>query len=360
MINWNRKAAALLAAWALALPAAQSHAQVETDRPPVVAGAEPVRIDAIKVHAPTVAGNLEGNAADREVYVVLPPSYDAQPDRRYPVVYALHGYFIGASQWMKEIHMPQTAEGAFAQGVPEMIIVLPDSKTRHLGSLYASGPTVGDFENFIAGDLIDYIDGHYRTIARPESRGLVGHSMGGYGAARIGIKHAEKFGALYIMSPGGLSPGGFGGPQSAETMALMESVRTLEDYERLQGIQRGQFAIAAAYSPNPAKPPFYLDLPYENGEVRPEIMAKWNANAPLAFLDQYVGKLRGYRGIAIEIGDKDGPGTDPRALHEALDKWGIENSFTLYDGDHTNRLGFRMQDHVLPFFGKHLASDPAE
>src|SRR5690606_8346289 len=198
MINWNRKAAALLAAWALALPAAQSHAQVETDRPPVVAGAEPVRIDAIKVHAPTVAGNLEGNAADREVYVVLPPSYDAQPDRRYPVVYALHGYFIGASQWMKEIHMPQTAEGAFAQGVPEMIIVLPDSKTRHLGSLYASSPTVGDFENFIAGDLIEYIDSHYRTIARPESRGLVGHSMGGYGAARIGIKHAEKFGALYI------------------------------------------------------------------------------------------------------------------------------------------------------------------
>ena len=250
--------------------------------------------------------------------------------------------------------------GAFAQGVPEMIIVLPDSKTRHLGSLYASSPTVGDFENFIAGDLIEYIDSHYRTIARPESRGLVGHSMGGYGAARIGIKHAEKFGALYIMSPGGLSPGGFGGPQSAETMALMESVRTVEDYEKLQGIQRGQFAIAAAYSPNPAKPPFYLDLPYENGKVRPGIMAKWNANAPLAFLDQYVGKVKNYRGIAIEIGDKDGPGTDPRALHEALNKWGIENSFTLYDGDHTNRLGFRMQDHVLPFFGKHLASDPAE
>jgi enterochelin esterase-like enzyme len=333
---------------------------MKTDQPPVVQGAQPVRVDAIKVHAPTIVGNLEGNPADREVFVVLPPSYDREPNRRYPVVYALHGYFIGAREWMGEIHMPQTAEGAFAKGVPEMILVLPDSKTKHLGSLYASGPTVGDFESFIAGDLIAHIDSHYRTIAKPESRGLVGHSMGGYGATRIGIKHAEKFGALYVMSPGGLRPSGFGGTPDAATMAMMESIRTEEDYARLQGIQRGQFAVSAAYSPNPAKPPFYLDLPFQDGKVRPDIMAKWNANAPIAFLDQYFGKVRRYRAIAIEIGDKDGPGTDPRALHEALNAWGIENSFTVYDGDHTNRLGFRMQDHVLPFFGQHLSFEVGE
>ena len=355
MINWKRKAAALLAAWALALPAVQSYAQVETDRPPVIAGAEPVRIDAIKVHAPTVAGNLEGNAADREVYVVLPPSYDTQPDRSYPVVYALHGYFIGASQWMKEIHMPQTAEGAFAKGTPEMIVVFPDSKTRHLGSLYASGVTVGDFENFIAKDLIAHIDANYRTIAQPSSRGLVGHSMGGYGATRIGMKHADKFGALYVMSPGGLTPGGFGGAPNPEAMARLETIKTLEDLDKLEGIQRGPLAVAAAFSPNPHKPPLFLDLPYGQGELRPDVLAKWHANAPLAFLDQYVAGLRGYRAIAIEIGDKDGPGTDPRALHEALNTYGIENTFSIYDGDHTNRLGFRMQDHVLPFFGRNLS-----
>ncbi len=347
--------AKVAAALSLAASPSVAGAQVTTDKPPIVANAAKVRIDAITVHSSSVAGNLEGNPADREVYVVLPPSYDNEPARRYPVVYALHGYFIGAKQWMGEVHMPQTAEGAFAKGTPEMIVVFPDSKTRHLGSLYASGVTVGDFENFIAKDLIAHIDANYRTIALPASRGLVGHSMGGYGATRIGIKHADKFGALYVMSPGGLTPGGFGGAPDPETMARLETITTLADLEKLEGIQRGPLAVAAAFSPNPNKPPLFLDLPYEQGELRPDVLAKWHANAPLAFLDQYVAGLRGYRAIAIEIGDKDGPGTDPKALHEALNTYGIENTFTIYDGDHTNRLGFRMQDHVLPFFGQNLS-----
>ena len=347
----------IAAALSLAVGASVVSAQVTTDRPPVVANAAEVRIDAIMVHSPSVAGNLEGNSADREVYVILPPSYDKEPARRYPVVYALHGYFIGAKQWMDEIHMPQTAEGAFAKGTPEMIVVLPDSKTRHLGSLYASGGTVGDFENFIARDLIAHIDAKYRTIPQSSSRGLVGHSMGGYGATRIGIKHADMFGALYVMSPGGLAPGGFGGAPNREAMARLEAIKTFEDLEKLEGIQRGPLAVAAAFSPNPGKPPLFLDLPYEQGQLRPDILAKWHANAPLAFIDQYIPRLRGYRAIAIEIGDKDGPGTDPKALHDALDTYGIENTFTIYDGDHTNRLGFRIQDHVLPFFGRNLSFD---
>ncbi|MFX5784917.1 alpha/beta hydrolase-fold protein, partial [Acinetobacter baumannii] len=92
---------------------------------------------------------------------------------------ALHGYSIGAEQWTHEIHVPQTIEGAFAKGVPEMIVVLPDSKTLHNGSMYSSSVTTGDFETFIARDLIHYVDAHYRTIADRRSRGLAGHSMGG-------------------------------------------------------------------------------------------------------------------------------------------------------------------------------------
>ena len=86
--------------------------------------------------------------------VFLPPSYDKEPGRRYPVVYALHGYSIGAEQWSMEIHVPQTIEGAFAKGAREMIVVLPDSKTVHNGSMYSSSVTTGDFENFIAHDLV--------------------------------------------------------------------------------------------------------------------------------------------------------------------------------------------------------------
>src|SRR5512146_2323155 len=139
-------------------------AQVQTNVPPVVPGAKPVTVEHIKVHGAALEGNLEGDAVDRDVLVFLPPSYQKEKGRRYPVVYALHGYSIGAEQWSKEIHVPQTIEGAFAQGAKEMIVVLPDSKTLHNGSMYASSTTVGDFENFIAKDLVAYIDQHYRTI----------------------------------------------------------------------------------------------------------------------------------------------------------------------------------------------------
>ena len=88
-----------------------------------------------------------------------------------------------------------------AQGSENMIVVLPDSKTIHNGSMYSSSATTGDFEQYIAHDVVAFIDAHYRTIAKRTSRGLVGHSMGGYGASRIGMKHSDVFGSLYIMSP---------------------------------------------------------------------------------------------------------------------------------------------------------------
>src|SRR5579862_7130061 len=146
--------------------AAPAFAQVQTDLPPVVAGAKSVTVDHIKIHGAALEGNLEGDAVDREAFVFLPPSYEKEKTRRYPVVYALHGYSIGAEQWTHEIHVPQTIEGAFALGSMEMIVVLPDSKTLHNGSMYSSSVTTGDFERFIAHDVVEYIDAHYRTIPK--------------------------------------------------------------------------------------------------------------------------------------------------------------------------------------------------
>src|SRR5208337_3019147 len=99
---------------------------------------KPVTVERIKIHGQSLEGNLEGDAVDREVIVFLPPSYAKEKSRRYPVVYALHGYSIGAAQWTQEIHVPQTIEGAFAQGAQEMIVVLPDSKTVYNGAMYSS------------------------------------------------------------------------------------------------------------------------------------------------------------------------------------------------------------------------------
>ena len=326
--------------------------QVQTNAPDPVPGAPKVTVEHIKVHGAALEGNLEGDAADRDVLVYLPPSYAKDTTRRYPVVYALHGFFIGAEQWSHEIHVPQTIEGAYGKGAREMIVVLPDSKTLHNGSMYSSSVTTGDFEAFIAHDLVAYIDSHYRTIPRRESRGLAGHSMGGYGAIRIGMKHADVFGSLYIMSPCCLSPRD-AGTLKPEDLAALEAVKTPEDSARLPFLVRALLADAAAWSPDPKKPPLYVDLPA--GDDRDRVLAKWTANAPLAFIDQYIAGLKRYRAIALDVGDQDGLKTDTGTLHDILDTYGIANTFEIYPGTHTSNVAFRIQDHVIPFFSNTLS-----
>jgi S-formylglutathione hydrolase FrmB len=273
-------------------------------------------------------------------------------------VYALHGYSIGAEQWTHEIHVPQTIEGAFALGAKEMIVVLPDSKTVHNGSMYSSSVTTGDFEKFISRDLIEYIDAHYRTIPNRMSRGLVGHSMGGYGATRIGMKHPDVFGSLYIMSPCCLSPRP-AAPANLEAEKTLEAVKSEADSAKLPFFSRAQLASAAAWSPDPKNPPLYLDLPFKDGVVQPDILAKWTANAPLAFIDQYVDNLREYRAISIDVGDQDRLKTDTQRLHEVLDKYGIANGFEMYSGTHTSAVADRFQNHVLKFFSNNLCFEAA-
>jgi enterochelin esterase-like enzyme len=328
-------------------------AQVATQVPAIEPGAKPVSMEHVKIHGHALEGNLEGDAVDRDVLVFLPPSYAHEKSRRFPVVYALHGYSIGAEQWSKEIHVPQTLEGAFARGAHEMIVVLPDSKTAHNGSMYSSSVTTGNFEEFIAHDVVQYIDAHYRTIPARSSRGLVGHSMGGYGTTRIGMKHSDVFGSLYIMSPCCLSvrePG----PAAADLEKSVAALKVPSDSAALPFFSRAQLASAAAWSPNPNNPPLYFDLPTRGGVPQPDILAKWAANAPLVFFDQYVGNLRQYRAIALDVGDQDSLRTDTGKLHDALDKYAIKNTFEVYTGTHTSAVADRFQNHVMPFFSTNL------
>ncbi|GAA3765460.1 alpha/beta hydrolase family protein [Terriglobus aquaticus] len=331
--------------------------------PVPVPGAKPLTAQHIKVHSAALEGNLEGDPADRDVIVFLPATYQQQPTRHYPVLYALHGYFIGAEQWTHEIHVPQTIEGAFAQGSREMIVVLPDSKTVYNGSMYSSSATTGDYERFISHDLVQYIDAHYRTLPDRQSRGLVGHSMGGYGAARIGMKHADVFGALYLMSPCCLSPMTAGGPGPADqaterAIAGEKKAEAATSPAQLAaqspGFAAAQYATAAAWSPNPKKPPLYFDLLTKDGVVQSNIAAKYAANAPLAFVDQYIDALKQYSAIALDVGDQDGLREDTGKLHQVLDNYGVQNSFTIYPGTHTSAIAQRFQNYVVPFFSQHL------
>jgi enterochelin esterase-like enzyme len=315
-------------------------------------------LERITVHGASLVGNLDGDDVDRAVSVYLPPSYARDRARRYPVLYLLHGFTDSDERWFglagrHFVNVPTATDRAFAAGSRELIVVMPNAYTKFAGSMYSSSAAVGDWEAFVARDLVAYVDAHYRTLAKRSSRGLAGHSMGGYGTLRIGMKYPEVFSSLYSLSPccmsANLTP-------SAEQTARAAAVRTADEIAAADFGTKALLASAAAWSPNPSKPPLYVDLPIANGEIAPEIVAQWAANAPLAMLHQYLPSLRSYAAIAVDAGDKDtGIAATVRTLDEILGRYGIAHTVEIYGGNHVNRIDERLSSKVLPFFSDHLA-----
>lgn len=315
-------------------------------------------VERIKVHGKSLEGNLEGNPTDPDVSIYLPPSYKKDSKRRFPVVYLLHGFTDTDAQWygfVKHwINFPVIADRVFTSSqAQEMIIVTPNAFTRTGGSYYSNSITSGNWEDFVAKELVAYIDQHYRTIAKPASRGLAGHSMGGYGTIRIGERHPEIFSSIYLLSPCCLA---LGDPRSADAIAKIEAVKTPEDIAKADFMTKVAFAYASAWSPNPTRPPFYTDPIVENGKLSAVAETKWNANVALPSVDQYMTNLKQMKGIGFDAGDRDQPiAANLKVLHEVLDNYKIEHSYEEYQGDHVNKIGERIETKMLPFFSKHLA-----
>jgi enterochelin esterase-like enzyme len=316
-------------------------------------------IERVTVHGKALEGNLEGDSPDREATVYLPPAYAADQNRRFPVVYLLHGYGGREDTFTARLASLQESGDrlAFAQGFSSAIVVTPSAYTLHKGSMYSNSPTTGDWERFIAEDLVAFMDGRYRTLPSRMSRGLAGHSMGGYGALRIGMKRPDVFGALYVMSACCLTANRNPRP---DAMTAVEAIKTREQAEeaaRAPGFGPSTtLASAAAWSPNPKNPPLYLDLPVKDGKVRPDIVAKWVANSPLEMLEQHVADLGKYYAIAIDIGTKDPLLGSNKELHAAMTRLRVPHLYEEYDGDHTNKVRERIELNVLPFFSKNLVA----
>ena len=316
----------------------------------------------ITVHGKSLEGNLEGDSADRDVFVYLPPSYARETTRRYPVVYFLHGYGVNAEAYVRMLNLPQSAESAMTQNAGrEMILVLPDAFTKYSGSMYSNSLTTGDWEAYVSSDLVTYIDSHYRTIANRDGRGLSGHSMGGYGTVRIGMKQPAVFSLLYAMSSCCLmnnAAQGRGGtaapPQPAAAGATTPAAPAGRGARGGGGLANALSAQAAAWAPNPMNPPQYFDLPTKDGVVQPLIAAKWIANSPLVMVDQYVPNLKQYRAIAMDVGNEDTLGAANKDLDEALTRLGINHAFEIYEGNHTSRVRERFENKVIPLFSQQL------
>jgi len=321
-------------------------------------------VEKIKVHGKSLEGNLEGDTPDRDVWVYLPPSYAKNRNQRYPVVYLLHGYGIGVERWMTAFAIAEGADKAIAAGtMKEMILVNPDAHTKYDGSMYSASATTGDWETYIAEDLVAYMDSHYRTIPDRMSRGLGGHSMGGYGTVRIGMKRPDVFSSLYIMSACCLLNGvpadgqrqGTRAAAPAPAPAPAEGARGRGGRGGGRGFANVGAAQAAAWASNPNNPPNYYDDLVKDGVRQPTIAAKYVANSPLVMIDQYVTNLKKYHAIGGEVGTADTLVSSNKQMEEIFTNFGVKHTFETYEGDHTNRLKERIELKALPFFSDNLS-----
>jgi len=303
----------------------------------------------VTLHSKAMEGNLEGNTADRTALVVTPPGYDEHPGKRYPVVYFLHGYWATPQMYEDMAKFEDAVQGA-AEAGNEVILVMPDGYSKLKGGFYSSSPTVGNYEAFVAEDLVAWVDANYRTIARREARGLSGHSMGGYGTMRLGMKYPGVFSSLYAMSSCCLSPMAM----TAETATRIEGM-SQEDIAKADFGGLAQLSTLATWSPDPTAPPNYIDTGLtDDGKIDPLVNAKLAANAILAMIPQHLPALKAMNAIGLEAGDKDFLLAQNVAMHEELARYGVAHEWGTYDGDHGNRIAARIRTELLPFFGRHL------
>lgn len=312
----------------------------------------------IKVNSKALEGNLINDPAERDVTVYLPPSYTSDPNRRFPVLYMLHGFTDNDSQWFgwedHWINLHNEIDASLKEGLAkEMIVVMPNAYNRFKGSMYSSSATIGDWETFVAKELVSHIDANYRTLADAHSRGLAGHSMGGYGTIRLGMKYPDVFSSLYLLSPCCMDGGIVTQP---EFMKKVEAITTLDQLESASFFEIATLASSASWAPNPNNPPFFLDLPFADGKVREDIAAKITANRILYTIDQYIPNLKKLNAIAMDAGLQDqGISGATKKLHELLEAYQIPHVYESYEGDHLNRIAERIRTKALPFFSEHLA-----
>lgn len=140
-------------------------------------------VKTVEFDAPSVGRKMKCN-------VVLPKGYESSPDKRYPVLYLLHGYTSNYLDWARL--------GAGKAAAPfDLIVVMADGgNSWYVNWAKSEGDAKNAWEDCLVKDLVGHIDTTYRTVASREGRAINGLSMGGYGAMTVGLRNPDKFASV--------------------------------------------------------------------------------------------------------------------------------------------------------------------
>jgi hypothetical protein len=274
------------------------------------------------VQSELLRGNPLGDPHERPVHVYLPPGYDSDPRRRYPVVYTIQGYTGHVGMWFNRMPFrrpfPELADELFATtGTPPAIVVYVDAWTALGGSQFLDSPGTGRYHSYLCEEVVPWVDARYRTLADRDHRAIAGKSSGGYGAMVTPMLRPDLFGALATHAGDALF-------EVCYLPDFRDVARTLRDeyagsYEAFLDDWRGRlhgtkdsdldlietYGYAAAYSANPDGS---VSLPFDDlGAPVPEVWSRWLAWDPvrMAAEPRFAEALRGQRAIWIDAGTRD-------------------------------------------------------
>lgn len=320
-----------------------------------------VKIDALV--SESLAKNVIGVDTKRQLAIYLPPSYSTS-NKRYPVMYLLHGTGDNHLNFVDDSDNYATIQGLMDTGIlshrfGEMIVVTPNENTQWGGSFYVNSSVTGNWEDFTVTELVNYVDKNYRTLPKAESRAIVGHSMGGFGAITLAMKHSDVFSVAYGMNSGFLSFNAELDPKNPEVKKFIQA-KTIDELLATKSQNAiGLLMVSQAFSPNPAKPPFYADKPYklQGNKLLPNLEAynKWLEFDVVRMAEKYKENLLKLRAIKFDCGDEEDIKLieiNSRLFSKKLTDLKIPHQFEQYNGDHRNRLwGMkgRIYNEVLPF-----------
>lgn len=324
-------------------------------------------VESRTLESEALADNSLGLPGVGQFEVYLPPSYAHAPERRYPVLYLLHGIGGTSRDWTEQTPtIPSMLDELAMRGaIGEFLVVMPTAMTTFGGSFYVNSSVNGRWDDYIVGDLIPFIDGKYRTLAERAQRAIAGHSMGGYGALRLTLEHPELFSATVALSPACLDVVGDLGPANPNWARMGE----FKDHGALVAELRdgnmypmSLVALAAAFSPDARATPFPVRLPYgERGgavEPAPETLTLWQRATIVGAARARPDAYRDLRLLFIDYGYREEFPHIPagvEALHDLLTSQRIPHVIDAYDGTHNDVLRQRLRERVLPLLATVLA-----